>query len=115
MPDHEFWQPDPTGRHKKRWRRTDGTWGDKVADGGRTSIDHYDGPQPGTDAPAPTAEQVTGDAPSPVTAQMLTTGRDPLGFWQTTLAVAFGVLIAAAVGLVALSALAEQALNDSPW
>ena len=43
--------------------------------------------------------------------QMPAASREPLGFWQTTLAVAVGVLIAAAMGLFVLSALIEHALD----
>ena len=119
MPAHEFWQPDPTGRHERRWRRRDGTWGDQVSDGGVIGTDPYDEPQPSPDRPdllAPGSLPADASPPAaqpvvPVTVQMPATDREPLGFWQTTLAVAVGVLIAAAVGLVALSALAEQALE----
>lgn len=98
QPDaHEFWQPDPTGRHEKRWRRKDGTWTDQVSDGGTVGSDPYDGPQPEAGQPGP--EQSAAAAPAAPLAVSQPARREPLGFWQTTIAVAVGVLIAAVVGL----------------
>ncbi len=111
MPAYEPWQPDPTGRHEKRWRRKDGTWGDSVSDAGRTSIDPYTDPQPDPDAPpaehpAPTSAALPTRAAEPVRAA----AREPLSFWGHAWATAFGIALSiplliagAAVALVVLS------------
>ena len=114
MPAYEPWQPDPTGRHEKRWRRKDGTWGNQVADAGVTSTDHYTGPQPDpnalTEQPAlepesePVAQRIANIEPVRAAA------REPLSFWGHAWATAFGIALSiplliagAAVALVVLS------------
>ena len=113
------WQADPTGRHQTRRRNPDGTWSDQVADSGVFSSDPYDGEQPEpipASEPEPEPEPEPGthpaNVPPPRSTQMPAAGREPLGFWQTTLAVAVGVLIAAAVGLFVLSMLVGLALEE---
>ena len=117
MPVYEPWQPDPTSRHEKRWRRKDGTWGDSVSDAGRTSTDPYTGPDdsPEPAAPAdPAAPRVAAPAPAQG-------AREPLGFWGHAWATAFGIALSipiliagAAVALVLLSGLADSDTNDEP-
>ena len=115
MPPYEPWQPDPTGRHERRWRRKDGTWGNQVADGGVVSEDPYTGPQPDPDAPP--AEQTAPDpsprpaaTPTPVAAA----GREPLSFWGHAWATAVGVLLAGLVATITAAALLNEALKDWP-
>ena len=116
MPAHEHWQPDPTSRHQKRWRREDGTWGDQVSDGGVVSRDPYTGPQPDLDAPEPPALEGAHPEPAavpvPRAAPVHATTREPLSFWQHAWATAFGIALSIPV-LIAGAAVAITLLSET--
>lgn len=109
MPAHDFWQPDPTGRHQQRWRNRDGTWGSQVNDGGVVSDDPYTGTQPSA---GPDDSTVPEPVPVP-TVPAPAAARQPVGFWGQALAIAVGVALGLLTTLIILAMVAAEALEDA--
>ena len=118
MPDHQYWQPDPLGRHQHRWRRKDGTWGDQVADAGVTGTDPYTGPQ--LDPEAPSVERAAPEPialAAPVVEPVRSAAREPLSFWGHAWATAFGIVLSIPIlvaGAVGAFLLLSETVSDWP-